>query len=377
MDLFFKIRRLSSKNTSLVRRVCQKALLKSLISFYRQRADKTVTMNITSIFSSNSSKTVNTTGNRINITKEIPLGQGNHLPLVLLGVLSCLIVSANSLVIALVYKNTQLRTITNLCLACPALSDLLSGLVAIPLIFACNLSPMPDGIASCIAMDLTSRFIAISTILHLLVVTFERYVMIIYPMHYYRIVTKNRMAASMVFIWTFSLAVSLIQLIWISFGSTETANERHSDVIYSYSCFAGLVVLPLILLAVAYSRIFLILRAQLKRIRRQATHVRVSRGARQKRGQKRAVTILGSMILAFILGWCSYFLSSILLDENLLMHLPHAVNVTLLFLRYSTSLFNPLLYTLFKGDFRNVLRSYVFKSPRNHLDEVPLSSNAC
>lgn len=186
------------------------------------------------------------------------------------------------------------------------------------------------------------------------------------------------MAALMVFIWTFSLAVSLIQLIWISFGSTpETANEQHSDVIYIYSCFVGLVVLPLILLAVAYSRIFLILRVQLKRIRRQATHVRVSRGARQKRGQKRAVIILGSMILAFILGWCSYFLSSILLDENLLMHLPQAVNVTLLFLRYSTSLFNPLLYTLFKEDFRNVLRSYVFKNPQNSLDEVPLSSNAC
>ena len=59
------------------------------------------------------------------------------------------------------------------------------------------------------------------------------------------------------------------------------------------------------------------------------------------------------------------------------MHLPSAVNVTLLFLRYSTSLLNPLLYTLFKEDFRNVLRSYVFKNPQNHLDEVPLSSNAC
>lgn len=334
-------------------------------------------MNTASVFFNISRKTVNTTGNRINNTQEIPFGQGNHLALVLLGVVSCLIVSANTLVIALVYKNTQLRTITNLCLACLALSDLLSGLVAIPLIFACNLLPMPDGIASCIAMDLASRFIAISTILHLLIVTFERYVMIIYPMYYYRVITKNRMAASMVFIWTFSLAVSLIQLIWISFGSTETANEQHNDVIYSYSCFAGLVVLPLILLAVAYSRIFLILRAQLKRIRRQATHIRASRGARQKRGQKRAVTILGSMILAFILGWCSYFLSSILLDENLLMHLPPAVNVTLLFLRYSTSLFNPLLYTLFKEDFRNVLRSYVFKKPPNQLDEVPLSSNVC
>ncbi len=332
-------------------------------------------MNNASILFDIFNDTVNTTGDKSNTTEEFPIEHGNHLPLVLLGVLSCLIVSANLLVIALVYKNKQLQTITNLCLACLALSDLLSGLVAIPLIFACNLSPMPDGIAFCIAMDLASRFIAISTILHLLIVTFERYVMIIYPMHYYRIVSKQRMAAAMVFIWAFSLSVSLIQLIWISFGATEAENEQYNDIIYSYSCFAGLVVLPLILLAVAYGRIFLILRAQLKRIRRQVTHIRTSRGARQKRGQKRAVTILGSMILAFILGWFSYFLSSILLDENLLMHLPPEVNVTLLFMRYSTSLVNPLLYTLFKEDFRNVLKSYVYKNPQNHFDEIPLSSH--
>lgn len=332
-------------------------------------------MNITRTLFDIFNETVNSTKDKTNTTEEFPTGHGNHLPLVLLGVLSCLIVSANSLVIALVYKNKQLQTVTNLCLACLALSDLLSGLVAIPLIFACNLSPMPDGIAFCIAMDLASRFIAISTILHLLIVTFERYVMIIYPMHYYRIVSKDRMAAAMVFIWTFSLAVSLIQLIWISFGSNESENEQYNDIIYSYSCFAGLVVLPLILLAVAYGRIFLVLRAQLKRIRRQVTHIRTSRGARQKRGQKRAVTILGSMILAFILGWFSYFLSSILLDEDLLMHLPPEVNVTLLFMRYSTSLVNPLLYTLFKEDFRNVLKSYVYKNPQNHFDEIPLSSN--
>lgn len=332
-----------------------------------------------------SNKIVNTTGDKTNTTRVVTVANGNHLPFVFLGLLSCLIISANSLVIALVYKNKQLRTLTNLCLVCLALSDLLSGLVAIPLIFACNLTVMPNRIAFCIAMDLASRFIAISTILHLLIVTFERYVMIIYPMHYFRIITKHRMVAALVFIWAFSLTVSLIQLIWISLDSnqTENENEQHSstiqynDVIYSYSCFVGLVTLPLILLAVAYGRIFLILRAQLERIRRQLSHIRRSRGAaRQKRGQKRAVTILGSMILAFILGWFSYFLTSILSDEDVVTDFPPAVNVILLFMRFGTSLVNPLLYTLFKEDFRKVLKSLVYKNPQNPLVEIPLNSNA-
>ena len=316
----------------------------------------------------------NATSQEPNSTRGMLKLHENYLPLVLLGVLSCLIIVTNSVLIALVCRNEQLQTVTNLCLARLALSDLLSGLVAIPLIFASNLI-VSDGFSFCIAMDLASRFIAISTILHLLVVTFERYVMIIYPMRYYRIVSKQRMGVLMVFVWTFSLAVSLVQLIWISLGSTQTPNELYSDVIYSYSCFVGLVALPLLLLAAAYGHIFLVLRGQLRKIRRQLSHIRNSRGAWQKRGQKRAVTILGSMIFAFILGWFSYFPSSIFHDENIVIHFPPAVNILLLFMRFATSLVNPLLYTLFKEDFRNVFK-LIFRGEQNHFDQIPLSTKA-
>ena len=95
----------------------------------------------------------------------------NDFPLVLLGVLSCLIIVP--LAIALVRRKKQLQTVTNLYIACLALSDILSGLVAIPLIFSCNFT-MSDGFSFCIGMDLASRFIATLTILHLLVLTFER-----------------------------------------------------------------------------------------------------------------------------------------------------------------------------------------------------------
>ena len=298
-----------------------------------------------------------------------------HLPFVLLGVLSCLIIAANSLVIVLVCKNKQLRTITNLYLACLALSDLLSGFVAIPLIFACNLMPVAGRMVACIAMDLASRFIAISTILHLVTVTFERYVMILYPMHYHRVLSKQKMAASMIFIWCFSLTVSLIQLIWINIDPMQTeTEERHIDKIYSYSCFVCLVALPLILLGVIYVRIFKVLRVQLKKIRRQVSHIASSRRVRQKRGQKRAVTIFASMILAFMLGWVSYFVSGILSDENVEIHIPPAVDITLLFMRFGTSLINPLLYTLFKEDFKTILKSYFHKNRQNCLDEIPLST---
>lgn len=301
-----------------------------------------------------------------------------HLPLVLLGVLSSFIIAANCLVIVLVYKNKQLQTVTNLYLACLALSDLLSGLVAIPLIFACNLMPIAHSMVACIAMDLTSRFIAFSTILHLVIVTFERYVMIIHPMNYHRIVSKKRMASSIIIIWGFSLTMSLIQLLWINLDQSKQTdtNERYIDKIYSYNCFVWLVALPSILLGVVYVRIFQALRYQLKKIRRQVSHITSSRRVRHKRGQKRAVTIFALMIFAFILGWFSYFFSGILHDEDVEINIPPAVNITLLFFRFGTSLFNPLLYTLFKEDFKGALKSYFYKYQQNWLDEIQLSTSA-
>ena len=140
-------------------------------------------------------KTMNLSGNEFNtINKHIPFLSDIHLPLVFLGVLSCL------LVIVLVYRNKQLRTTTNLYLACLALSDLLSGLIATPLIFACNLMAFADNIAACIAMDLASRFITFSTILLLVIVTFERYVMMIHQMQYRKIISKQTTVASLILI---------------------------------------------------------------------------------------------------------------------------------------------------------------------------------
>ena len=306
----------------------------------------------------NDNKTKNLSGNQFNtIKKHIPFSSDIRLPLVFLGVLSCLIITANLLVIVLVYRNKQLRTTTNLYLACLALSDLLSGLIAIPLIFACNLMALGGNIAACIAMDLASRFITLCTILLLVIVTFALYVMIIHPLQYRKIISKQTTVASLILIWIFSLSMSLIQLFWISLDSTQTLkHERRIDAIYSFCCFVFLVVLLVILLAIASVRIFPVLRSQLKKIRRQLSHItRVGRVS-QKRGQKRAVIIFGSMIVAFILGWFSYFLSGIFFDENVAIHVPPIVNTILLFLRFGTSLINPLLYTLFKEDFKTVAK---------------------
>ena len=86
--------------------------------------------------------------------------------------LGLFIIIVNALVIYLVITRNYLKTVTNFCLASLAVSDMFSGLYAIPLIIACS-THMSVNI--CIAMDLGHRFLSVSTVFHLLLITVERY----------------------------------------------------------------------------------------------------------------------------------------------------------------------------------------------------------
>ena len=290
---------------------------------------------------------------------------GNHIAdanvilLCLLGVLSCFVIAANLFVIVLVYRTSYLKTITNYCLVCLAVSDLLSGLIAVPMIIVCNTVQTR---ATCIAMDLSSRFISISTIMHLLLVTIERYIMIVFPMKYPRVVTKRRIRRVLLALWCFSFTVTLVQLSWIGLGeeAQENAEIREIEVIYSFCGIFGIVGIPLLAMAFVYSHIFLVLRKQVKRIALHLTHLN-AKASKRRLVQLKAVRVFGTMILAFVLGWLPYFLSAVLSDLKITYRVPIEVDTLFFFLRFLTPLVNPLLYTIFKEDFKKAFRSVVCK----------------
>jgi len=70
----------------------------------------------------------------------------------------------------------------------------------------------------------------------------------------------------------------------------------------------------------------------------------------------KAVIVFGSMILTFIACWFSYYLDGLMQDLNLpLPYLPEWARAFLMFLRFGSSILNPLLYTFFKEDFKRAL----------------------
>ena len=86
-------------------------------------------------------------------------------------VLAVLIVTVNGLVLVLMARKRYLRSITNLLLCGLAVSDLLTGLVSVPLFITCGIMRQP---AICISEESMARFISASIVCHLMAVTTDR-----------------------------------------------------------------------------------------------------------------------------------------------------------------------------------------------------------
>ena len=308
---------------------------------------------------------LNTTGNLTqddeNVSHAIGPGELLHQTqagkpiIVFLALQGVLIICANSLVFKLFATTRYLRTKTNYCLVSLAVSDFMAGSVSLPLVLVCSTTA---SLSVCTVMDLFHRFQSISTILHLLVATCERYFKIKRPFKYNILVTKQRVVLLLAGVWIFSLSASFVQLTWIT-GNLDDEMLAKFDFGYAAFCLVALAFIPFFVIACIDGHIFYFIHKE-KKMRRALTQGSVlAKERRQKRKQNdsKALIIYAVMTVTFVLGWFPYFIISLLADLSFYIYVPFAVHIILLFLKLSTALINPLLYTFFKTDFRKALQT--------------------
>ena len=270
-----------------------------------------------------------------------------------LGLAAFLIALANSLVFVLAWHMKYLRTKTNFFLLSLAASDLLAGILVIPLVISCNIVILNESI--CVAMDICQRGLAISTILHLCSAVMERYLKISSPFKYNSIVTKARIAAVLISVWITAMSVSLAQLPLIS------SPVMKAYLIYNATVLSLFVFAPFIVTIGAFIRIFVIMK-QSKKSRQHLTRWSNSNKVQQKRKQrrnvKRSLIVYFVMLLCFACTWFPYFFLTLLIDleNSLIAKIPQWISVMFLFLKVSSALLNPVLFTFFKADFQRALR---------------------
>lgn len=271
-------------------------------------------------------------------------------------ILAVLIVIVNGFVLTLVYRRKALRSVTNYILCSLAASDLLTGLCSIPTYLACNTTWSPK---VCLMAGIMLRITSISIVLHLLLVTIDRYLAIIYSLRYHALVTKKRVTVLLVGIWFVSFFTGLIQLAWYL---TDDLNVHHrpesireKEIPYDIASIVLFFAIPLLVMIVTYSFIFFEVLRQSRNIKKNSVPG-YQENRKQTRHEWKAAMMFAVMLAVFTLCWLSYFILRIQQNfGNTFFVLPHLAEYVLHMLRFLTSFINPCLYIFGKHDFRKAL----------------------
>ena len=282
------------------------------------------------------------------------------------GIQAFFIVIANSLVLLLIRRKRRLRTTTNFMLASLAASDLLTGLLAVPMVIACSTTLITE---VCVAMDILNRFLAFSSVGHLTLLSIDRYIRVTKLLQYPSIVTDERVGWMLASVWIFALVASMVQLVWIlSFfeNNMSEATLIRIEIGYDIFCVVTLVVLPLLLMTMIYAKIFVNLRRQNHEIHSELSSEqsldRINVG-RRRLNEKKIASLFIAMIAVFFSGLFFYFLWALMDDfevqalHSLSNKAMNNITIAILFFRFFTALCNPLLCTFIKQDFLEALRS--------------------
>lgn len=292
----------------------------------------------------------------------------------------------NSCIVLLISCYSNLRTASNVILASLAVSDFLVGFVGIPLLVACSAT---FSFPVCVSSTTFFMFTSMSTVLHIAVMTCDRYIYIMWALRYDGIVQRPRVVIALGLTWFISLT-SLVRLSWtlqvndLLNAKQDLALVQEKETIYFLFNFIVFFFIPLVVMVVLDAQMLLLLRRQCERIKRENLPADfMKREKKMQKRQRRAVMTCVLLLILYVIFWLPFFIL------ELIHHYfgdqygaPRSVNTAIYYLRLCTSLFNPLIYTLRKHDLKRAVKSisrkvfpcYREDVSRKRAELIPLST---
>ncbi|XP_023282840.1 adenosine receptor A1-like [Seriola lalandi dorsalis] len=206
-------------------------------------------------------------------TAERPYGFQPHLKGLYIAtelIIAMLAIIGNFLVCLAVTRNKKLRTVTNYFLVSLAVADILVGLVAIPCAVLTDLGQPRHNLPLCLVLLSILMMLTQSSILSLLAVAAERYMAILLPFQYQRMMSPRNAQLALLLTWGLGAVSGSVPLMdW----QRQPADSDYCvftcvvDMTYMvYFNFFCCLLVPLAAMFIIYGHIFLTVRRQLRRI---------------------------------------------------------------------------------------------------------------
>uniref|UniRef100_UPI0037E76CB8 trace amine-associated receptor 13c-like n=1 Tax=Semicossyphus pulcher TaxID=241346 RepID=UPI0037E76CB8 len=281
----------------------------------------------------------------------------------LLSSIAVLTVVLNLLVIISISHFRQLHTPTNLLLLSLAISDLLVGLLVMPVetvrfIETCwLLGDVMCALSYIIGFSLTSASVG-----NMVLISVDRYVAICYPLQYSNQVTRSRVELSVCLCWACSFLYNGL-ILKDHLRQPDRHNSCYGECLVVINYVSGTVDLvftfigPCLFIIILYMRVFIVAVSQARALQ---SHIIMAAGSRvtvtAKTSEKKAARTLGIVILVFLMSFCPYYYPS-LAGQDISNSASSWAIVS--WIVYFNSCLNPLIYALFYPWFRKAIKFIV------------------
>ena len=253
----------------------------------------------------------------------------------------------NALIMVAVKTKNQVRTKSNIALACLSSTDAVMGVIGLPLFSSWLIVELQGNTfgmhCELIGFTRTSlRLLTIASLLHLAIVNVERYIAIKHSLRYEIIVTEARLIGVSALLWTITLLLTFLT------GN----NYAQYDIGLTSLCIASIFSCQVVL--------YYETRRHEKKIALQQVSVEArEKLLREKKALKQTTTVIFFLIICYLPIIISrVFISTFVVLNS--VNSVYFVHFTGVFFVISNSLLNPIIHCVRMKKFRLALKELVF-----------------
>uniref|UniRef100_A0A8D3CZS4 Opsin 4xb n=1 Tax=Scophthalmus maximus TaxID=52904 RepID=A0A8D3CZS4_SCOMX len=282
-------------------------------------------------------------------------------------VIGTLGITGNALVMFAFYSNKKLRNLPNYFIMNLAVSDFLMAFTQSPIFFInCLYKEWVFGEMGCRMYAFCGALFGIASMINLLAISIDRYIVITKPLQALHWSSKRRTALAILMVWLYSLAWSLAPLVgWSSYIPEGLMTSCTWDYVTytlanrSYTmmlcCFVFFI--PLGIIFYCYLLMFLAIRKTGRDVERLGTQVRKSTLIQQKsiRSEWKLAKIAFVVIVVYVLSWSPYACVTLISwagYANILSPYSKAVPAII---AKASAIYNPFIYAIIHNKYRTTL----------------------
>ncbi|CAG0892436.1 unnamed protein product, partial [Darwinula stevensoni] len=287
----------------------------------------------------------------------------------------------NLLVIISVSRFRKLRIITNYFVVSLAFADMLVALVAMGFNASVQISGRwIFGYRMCDVWNSFDVYFCTVSILHLCCISVDRYLAIVKPLDYHRMMTGKKVAIMLALAWILPAFISFLPIFMGWYTTSEHLQERAANVnmcVFVVNQVYGIISssvsfwIPTVIMVCMYGRIFVEADRQERMLYRNSLFLTAmvtldglagqamkGRSLHKMKREHKAAKTLGIIMSAFIICWLPFFTWYVTMSLCGVEHCqcPDIVVDVLFWIGYFNSTLNPIIYAYFNVDFRQAFK---------------------